>query len=222
MLGMKKIAFGALISVLAQTALAVPINGLVNTGAGVAAGSQDLNYSLTITGATTSLLGSGEVFGYAAANPHPWWLAPEASAASQWLTPFSNAQLTLDPANPAGNGIYTWTLEFDLDYPDFSSANLIGRWASDNNGAVFLNGHLLGTTPIDSFAYWTTFSASTSQFVAGRNVLQFVITNLAQDEGNPTGLRVEFTSSNVPEPESYALLLGGLGLLGVISRRKTK
>ena len=53
----------------------------------------------------------------------------------------------------------------------------------------------------------------------------FVVTNVAQNGGNPTGLRVEFTASNVtpvPEPETYAMLLAGLGLMGVISRRRAK
>lgn len=41
--------------------------------------------------------------------------------------------------------------------------------------------------------------------------------------GNPTGLRVEFLSSNVaavPEADTYAMMLAGLGLMGAIARRK--
>lgn len=219
MLRMKKIAFGALMSVLAQAAMAVPITGLVNTGAGVSVGDQDTKYTLSNAGSTAALLSVGQNHGYVAVDPHPFWLG--ASSTSQWLTPFSEGQRTLDPA-ASGPGTYTWTLTFNLDYPDFSAANLIGRWATDNNASVYLNGHLLGTTGIDSFGYWTTFSADTASFVSGQNTLSFVVTNLAQDLGNPTGLRVEFISSAVPEPESYALLLGGLGILGFMSRRKAK
>jgi hypothetical protein len=72
----------------------------------------------------------------------------------------------------------------------------------------------------DGYYAWDTFSADTDDFVAGANVLTFVVTNFGQSSGNPTGLRVEFLSSAVPEPESYALLLGSLGILGAISRRR--
>ena len=52
------------------------------------------------------------------------------------------------------------------------------------------------------------------------NTLEFKVTNLAQASGNPTGLRVEFLASEVPEPESYALMLGGLGILGAVAARR--
>ena len=71
---------------------------------------------------------------------------------------------------------------------------------------------------------FSNFSAA-SGFHSGLNTLDFVVTNVAQNGGNPTGLRVEFTASNVtpvPEPETYAMLLAGLGLMGVISRRRAK
>jgi len=49
------------------------------------------------------------------------------------------------------------------------------------------------------------------------------VINQAQGAGNPTGLRVEFLSSNVaavPEADSYALMMAGLGLMGLVVRRK--
>ena len=62
-----------------------------------------------------------------------------------------------------------------------------------------------------------------SSFVAGANTFEFVVTNLSQNGGNPTGLRVEFTDSAVtpvPEPGEWAMMLAGLGIVGLIARRR--
>lgn len=212
-MNMKKIAAAAAFASIASLAQAVPITGLVNTGAGLSAGDTDANYALAISGSTAGMLGTGPA-GYVSTDVHPYWLAPGASSASQWLTPLAAGQQSLDPAT---DGTYTWTLNFSLDQY-FSSANLAGRFAFDNSGAVYLNNVLLASG-VDGFASWVDFSADTSLFAAN-NVLKFVVVNTAQNMGNPTGLRVEITSSNVPEPESLALLLGSLGILGAVSRRR--
>jgi hypothetical protein len=84
---------------------------------------------------------------------------------------------------------------------------------------VKLNNQVISTA--SGFTDWTSFAAN-SGFVAGVNKLDFVVSNWAQNGGNPTGLRVEFAASSVaavPEPETYAMLLGGLALLGVTARR---
>lgn len=204
------------LTTLTSLAQAVPITGLANTGAGLAAGEQDHNYVLTVSGSSVASLGSGPTYGYVATDVHPSWIAPNASPDSQWLTPLAAGQQTFDPAG-GGDGVYTWTLTFNIDQY-FSAAYLEGRWTSDNYGLVYLNDHLLDQS--DGFYAWDTFSAGTDLFVAGANTLKFVVVNFQQTDYNPTGVRVEFTASAVPEPESYALLLGGLGILGAISRRR--
>ena len=72
-----------------------------------------------------------------------------------------------------------------------------------------------------SFTSFTTFNAL-SGFNPGVNTLVFRVQNLAGGT-NPTGLRVEFTSSSVtavPEPETYAMFLAGLGVVGFVAARR--
>lgn len=197
-------------------AAAVPIVGLVNTGANSTAGQQDTNYSLTKTSGDGPAIGS---YGYESAGagfPFGPWLAN--SATSQWLTPLANAGQTFD-ANSAG--IYTWTLQFDLTGYDPTSAFFGGRWATDNSGTILLNGSTL-LNPSTGFTAWSSFSSTGGNFNAGLNTLQFVVTNWQQNGGNPTGLRVEFTQSDVtavPEPATLSLFALGLAGLGFARRR---
>jgi hypothetical protein len=182
---------------------------LVNTGT-VTSGSIDTNYALNGTG-----------FGYVSSNgTFPLagdWMAN--TTVSKWITPSLNQGDSFDATS---NGTYSWKLNFDLTGFNASTASFSGQFAADNSAIVKLNGVQLGTS--GGFRNFSAFSAA-SGFNSGANTLEFVVTNLAQNGGNPTGLRVEFTASNVtavPEPETYAMLLAGLGLMGAISRRRAK
>jgi len=199
----------------APAAMADPITELVNTGYGLHFGEQDTNYALTVLSGDTTGLGQ---FGYVASgwpSTGPWLVAD--TTVSQWLTPFVDTARSLDPT---ANGLYDWQFTFEL--PMFSAASLAGRWAADNSGIVLLNGVRIGST--NGFSSWSTFSTQEG-FVAGINTLDFLVTNSAQSTGNPTGLRVEFTSSDVtaspvPEPASMALMTAGIGLWGAMARRR--
>lgn len=212
---MSKIAAALMATVIAPIAMAVPITGLVNTGAGVADNAQDTNYSLTVTNGNTVAGTHGyaaDQVGWPDASP---WIG--SNGTSKWLTPFQDEARSLDPVQ---NGVYVWTLTFDLSGYDTSVGFIQGRWAADNFGSVWLNGEQIGVS--SGFNSWSSFYASHYLFNSGLNTLEFKVTNLALGSGNPTGVRVEFTGSEVPEPAGYALLLGGLGLLGAISRRRAK
>jgi hypothetical protein len=206
---MKKIVIAAVLAASSfLSAHAASITGLVNTGT-FASGAQDTHYSLNGTG-----------YGYVS-NDTDWpinpWIAN--TSTSKWITPTASQGESLDPTT---NGTYSWTLSFDLTGYNASTASFTGQFAADNGATVKLNGSVIGTS--DSFTSYSSFAAL-SGFKAGVNTLEFVVTNYAQGSGNPTGLRVEFLQSNVaavPEPETYAMLLAGLGLMGGIARRRAR
>jgi len=196
-------------------ASAATITGLVNTGTG-ASGTQDTNYALTSNSSDTTIANS---YGYVTGGsgfPFNYWTAN--TATSKWITPTLDQAQTFD-AN--ANGTYTYELKFNLAGDVASSAAFTGQFSADNSAVVTLNGKAIGSS--SGFTSWSSFASSGATFNSGLNTLDFTVTNWAQNGGNPTGLRVEFTSSSVtavPEPETYAMLLAGLGLVGFMARRR--
>jgi hypothetical protein len=213
---MKRIIITAALAIAAiGSSQAASIAGLQNTGLG-ASGSGDTHYTLSAASSDTTITNSVPVI----TNDTDWpinpWMAN--STTSKWITPTSSQGQTFDAWSA---GTYTYTLSFDLTGYNASTAAFTGRLAADNAVTVKLNNTVISSAT--GFTDWTAFSAN-SGFISGVNTLSFAVTNWQQNGGNPTGLRVEFASSNsaaaVPEPETYAMLLGGLGLMGFIARRR--
>lgn len=196
-------------------ASAATISGLSNTGVG-AGGTADTHYKLTAVTSDTTLASNVPVITLDNVWPINPWMAN--SSVSKWITPTSSQGQSFDAAS---NGSYTYSLDFNLAGYQPATAAFTGRVAADNTVTVLLNNQVIATG--SGFSDWSSFSAN-SGFVSGANRLDFVVSNWAQNGGNPTGLRVEFDSTSVaaavPEPETYALMLGGLGLIGVIARRR--
>lgn len=207
---------------LAPAAHAVSIPGLVNTGAGLLADQTDTHYSFSRLAGTGPASGQG-VVAADAGFPFPFWIPN--TATSKWLALTSNQAATYDAST---NGVYLWTLQFDLTGFDAASASFSARWAADNNATVRLNGNVISSLPVTSttgHTAWTAIDTVTSGFVAGLNTLSFEVVNVANGGQNPTGLRVEFLASNVsavPEPGSVALLLAGLGVVALRSRQRVR
>ena len=201
-----------LILVLIGSAQAAPIN-IFNTGVDangdvVTGGTVgDEHYTLisdpngTITGIKTATAISE---GY----PIGPWLGD--NSLSSWIGPNTG-----DLVGPGG--LFTYQTTFDLSGLDHTTASILGRWATDDQGIdILINGTATGNTSA-SFGVFTDFTIN-SGFIAGVNTLDFVVTN----GHGPTGLRVEITNANaVAVDEPYALALLGLGLLGLgINRNK--
>jgi hypothetical protein len=224
---MKILAFvAAATSAIALTGAAqaaTPIAGLYNTGV-TDAGAQAPNgvdSHWTLDG------GPAFISGVQGAFPLGPWLSESDDTASRWLTPTNTAGDSVDPRNA---GFYQYSLSFDLTAAQAADASFAGQFAADN-GVLWIklndtaiigsdNGPSLG-----GFSGWTGFSATDSSlFHAGVNTVTVDVINFGQETGNPSGLRVEFLSSNeggaVPEPAAWALMIGGFGLAGAALRRK--
>ncbi len=215
-----RLAFASALAFVAAPALAASIAGLHNTGSDADTNARDDYWTLQVTGGSTP--------GYAAAtNPYvsqqasgfPFgpWIANDAT--SRWLTPLEQTGASLDAST---NGTYLYSLTFDLTGFDADTASLSGRWASDNNAIATLNGTQFSFTGVSGFGAWTPFTVD-SGFVSGLNTLAFTVTNISQSSGNPTGFRAEFVESAVaavPEPQQWALLLVGLGMMGTMAARR--
>jgi hypothetical protein len=216
---MKRIVITAAVAIAAfagsAQAATTTITGLKNTGVGTS-GDTDTNYKLTSASSDTAIGNTSPFITYDNQWPVSPWLAN--SVDSKWITPTSTQGQTFDAWSA---GTYTYTLSFDLTGYNATTASFAGRLAADNAVTVKLNNQVISTAA--GFTDWTSFNAA-SGFVSGVNKLDFVVTNWQQNGGNPTGLRVEFGTSSiaapVPEPETYAMMLGGLALMGVVARRR--
>lgn len=141
------------------------------------------------------------------------------TATSRWIGPTPQAGTTTDPLT---NGFYQYNLKFNLSGP--TGASFAGRFAADNAVSwIALNDVQIVNGPAGNFSSWTNFGAN-SGFNYGENNLTVRVVNFGQRTGNPSGLRVEFTNSvlGVPEPTTWALMIGGFGAAGAMLRRNRR
>lgn len=160
--------------------------------------------------------------------PIPPWAANGPN--SQWIQPvYGTGDNAPPPTLPDGHYLITTT--FDLTGYIPSSASLSFKLGSDNAVTVLLNNNVTGISQSGFASLSSPYTLNNpAWFVAGINTLTFDVVNLAQADGNPTGLRVEFTAAEataastpaVPEPASlivWSLLAGSSVGLAVARRR---
>ena len=190
--------------------------GLYNTGVDgnnnvLALGAVDTHY--TVGGAQTFSTNNAE--GYPG-----YWLAPDLT--SSWITPMLGAGNTASGSAAGGNYVYQTT--FDLTGINYSSLSINGKVTADNGITdILINGISTGFTyggpNIGVYGAFASFTIG-SGFHSGINTLTFDVVN----GSGPTGLRTDFSGTTftpaVPEPETYEMLLAGLGLVGFLAYRR--
>lgn len=150
-------------------------------------------------------------------------------------TTLNRAGWIANNASGTNGSMGTWTFfdfrqTFDLTGYDPSTAVLKFQWAADDSGEGYdfrgtwvpkfsLNGGGLipwGSGPTYSLGSEVTLD---SGFVTGQNRIDFFVEGNGVTDGFQL-VSVSLTAQPVPEPEVYSMLLAGLGLFGVIARRK--
>jgi hypothetical protein len=106
----------------------------------------------------------------------------------------------------------------------FGAAAVSGQSTYTNTGTVSAGSLTANFAPAfsTSFSAQTFYTQSYQFIVNGSNT---VLTIAAATAGTSYGpiiddVKVSFVSAPVPEPETYALMLAGLGLVGFASRRR--
>jgi hypothetical protein len=213
-------AVAAIVVTSAAHAAPMPIPTLFNTGvngAGVALGNavNDTHWTITSAppGSTTTNFTVTSAGGFPVDGP---WLGD--STTSAWIRPANSAP----PNDPVGN--YTFQTKFDLTGFALDTVKIVGQWATDNFGLdIIVNGVSTNQTS-GGFKGWSSFVILNELLKAGENTLLFVVRNDAGETGNPTGLRVEFTSEAIatPLPAAWLMLLTGFAAFGFLNRRGAK
>jgi hypothetical protein len=157
-----------------------------------------------------------------------------------WISPSSNG------IGPNGFHSYVTTIDDSSLFSHLESGDIvtfdrleINFLCDENMQAIFINGVRytgLSAAPPNHIGWglssavslnisninWNIDGANTIEFVVYNTGLNIIGTYTAYD--NPTGLsasvRAFYTVTEIPEPETYAMMLAGLGLIGVVARRR--
>lgn len=185
--------------------------GVDNGGTTLPGGGIDPHYVLSSSpyGAQYAFVGSGIRPSYIRNDSESKWIGQHPDLNRNFL-----------------EGVYEYVTTFDLAGLDPATAMLSGRWLTDNNAEILINGIATGDVKgLVGFDQWTNFTV-TSGFAAGLNRLTF---RVYEPGGSPTALRVEVSGTAevaaapvpVPEPGALGLLAtGAVGLFGGWYRKR--
>jgi hypothetical protein len=162
--------------------------------------------------------------------PGPWgvfstpWIGPTSNGDGGSALPSGGAAgpFYLNGTNStfsAPQGFYYYTTTFTLTTPGpyFATGT---TWVSDNQGLdIFLNGHDEHQTNPGNFGGpQTPFSLASADFnIGGVNTLTFITwnENYAPGHPSPTGINIQGTITNIPEPATIAVAMSGLPVFGL-------
>jgi hypothetical protein len=183
---------------------------IYNTGIGKTAGETDANWMVTLPSESTSIPATVVNQYYYA------WLPNDVT--SKWIS--HSAVDGLGP-NPNVSPDHNETFSYQLAFTSSAGVSPIS-WISDNTSTLFLDGHSVAEITTDQSFWgknedWKTVNLN---LTPGSHTIRIDVVNLAQNGGNPEGLRVLFAP--VPEPSTYLAGIGALGMLCLAGFRNHK
>ena len=188
--------------------ISVHHTGVDSSDAVVASGASTAYWELTAQPGSGYTLGAHPVRYY---NPN---YTPDLSDAA-WVSPTASGS--------AGTlGYYTYSLSFDLTGFDPSTAFISGRFATDNEGSIGLNGGSVATTGNADFRDLKSFQID-SGFLPGLNTVDVSVNN----GGDPTSFIVVFDRATakplaapMPDKGSTLLMAAGVAVPLIALRRR--
>lgn len=146
-------------------------------------------------------------------------------ATAAWITTPDVIATSPSTSWGMGNTVYA-RRSFDLSTYELDTVALTGKFrVADTAMGVYLNGHLLGGTSGLGMTFDSdhpfSVAAGSGWFVAGSNTLEMRGTSVNSVwDAFWLSTTVTGNPAPVPEPETWALLIGGLALVGAVTRHR--
>jgi hypothetical protein len=226
------VTFTAALSMRANAQLAVGTTYNTGYSGGVALAPGAIDPNFTIVSAPV-----GEPTGInpfvPTSTPSAWYT----STTAQYISPSDDQHYPPDPANGGDlPGYYDYQAVLSTDFFAPTEVTFTGSYAADNTASVEIGGESVVTgltPPVSQFGGPLVPFTLTLLVASGHQNtnIDFLVENYNSDnsspqnsdgQDNPTGLLVSNLKATAatPEPSTYAMMLGGLALLGFCVRRK--
>lgn len=132
----------------------------------------------------------------------------------------------LAPSSAYDNSSISQAYRNSLGFVTEGSWNAMGNFSIGNDAGVInqltLVDYAVDTTKSGTVSKTFSLAAGTYSLIVGGNDYNAQLDTAAPNFGKSYGMTVTLGVAAVPEPETYAMLLAGLGLIGGIARRRAR